>query len=101
MAEVNIDEPFDTISRPCPEVKEPAREILDHSYLFLPNNKINVEALKSHFIREGRINISDITLITSMAAQLFKKEPNVLDISEEVRVAGDLHGRNFFIFTFL
>ncbi|KAH7819060.1 putative calcineurin A [Monocercomonoides exilis] len=89
---VDIGESFDTISRPCSDVPEPAKDILDHSVLFMAPNKINIPALKEHFVREGRINISDITTIVNMAAQIFRTEPNVLDISGEVRVAGDLHG---------
>lgn len=92
MTQVDISQPFDTISRPCPEVVEPAREIFDHATLFLSPNKVNIPALTQHFIREGRINISDITYIVNLATQIFKNEPNVLEISDEVRVAGDLHG---------
>ena len=89
---VDISKPFDTISRPCPDVQEPAREIFDHNKVFIGPNKIDVDALSKHFIKEGRINIEDILQIIKMAMEIFRSEPNVLDITEEVRVAGDLHG---------
>ncbi|KAA6403859.1 MAG: putative Calcineurin subunit A [Streblomastix strix] len=83
---------FDTVTRPCPEVPEPAKDILSRQSLFNAEGKINTDALHEHFVREGRINIADITDICNNASQLFKTEPNVLDISGEVRVCGDLHG---------
>ena len=89
---VDISKPFDTVTRPCPDVQEPAREIFDHSKVFIGPNKIDVDALSNHFIKEGRINIEDILQIIKMAMEIFRSEPNVLDITDEVRVAGDLHG---------
>ena len=93
----DLSKPFDTINRPCADVPEPARKIFEHSDLFLAPNKINIPALKDHFIHEGRVNLADIQLIIKMAQEIFRSEPNVLDITDEVRVAGDLHGLNSYI----
>jgi serine/threonine-protein phosphatase 2B catalytic subunit len=72
--------------------QEPAREILTHSQLFFDKNKINIPLLQNHLTLEGRINISDVVAIINAASAIFKTEPNVLDISGEVRAVGDLHG---------
>ena len=92
MTTLDISQPFDTVSRPCPTVTEPSREILDHSKLFTASNKINIQVLSDHFVKEGRLHIPDIIQIITTAAQIFRTEHNVLDIQDEVRVAGDLHG---------
>jgi hypothetical protein len=69
-----------------------AKDILEHDLLFLEPRKINIPLLADHMRREGRVNISDISRIVNFAVALFKTEPNVLEIPNEVRVVGDLHG---------
>jgi hypothetical protein len=72
-----------------------AKDILEHDTLFLNDNKVNIPLLQEHLTKEGRIEISDIAILVNYSMALFRAEPNVLEISEEVRVVGDLHGVYF------
>ncbi|KAK2964350.1 putative Serine/threonine-protein phosphatase 2B catalytic subunit [Blattamonas nauphoetae] len=91
MTEVDFYKPFDTVNRPCPDVPEPSKDILERDVLFGKDGTINLPALQDHLVREGRLAIPDITEICNRAAAIFRTEPNVVEIGDEVRVAGDLH----------
>ena len=51
--------------------------------------------LKEHFQREGRLAPDLATYLVSSVAQLFRSEPNMLELKYPITVCGDLHGQFF------
>ena len=44
----------------------------------------DIEFLKQHFIREGRLTEDQAAFILTKTAEVFKKEPNVLDVDAPI-----------------
>ncbi|OMJ76388.1 hypothetical protein SteCoe_24256 [Stentor coeruleus] len=51
--------------------------------------------LKDHFFREGTITKSDALKIIHQAELIFKKEDNLMQLSDPVTVVGDIHGQYY------
>ena len=51
--------------------------------------------LKEHFQREGRLAADLASYLVSSVAQLFRAEPNMLELKYPITVCGDLHGQFF------
>jgi serine/threonine-protein phosphatase 2B catalytic subunit len=61
--------------------------------LFLPNGLPNLEFLKDHFTKEGRLQEYQVIKILEMGADALRKEPNLLKVAAPVTVCGDIHGQ--------
>lgn len=67
---------------------------LSHKLLFSEkNNKPNIEVLKNHLKKEGKISKSDFLQIISDASSMFLSESNLLHLSEPISIIGDIHGQ--------
>ena len=81
--------------RACKEVPPPPLRPLDSEDLF-PKHLGGVpdtEALKSHLIKEGKLLKEDVLRIVFQARESFKREKNLLRVSEPVNIVGDVHGQ--------
>ena len=54
---------------------------------------LNLDAVKRHFMAEGRLRTEDAIALIRATTDLFQAEPNVLMLHEPVIVVGDLHGQ--------
>jgi len=59
------------------------------------DNSINLENLKEHLRREGRLQMEDALDLVSMAAEIFRNEPNLLVLKDPITICGDIHGQFF------
>lgn len=73
----------------------PVADPLPHSRLFKADNTYNCETLKEHFFQEGKLTLADAIQIVKRAAEVFRNEPNLLRINEQVTVVGDIHGQYY------
>jgi serine/threonine-protein phosphatase 2B catalytic subunit len=70
----------------------PIARIPDTSAIFngeLPKWKV----LKGLFAREGRISKRDCMTIITKATDIFRREPNLIQLQDPVTVVGDVHGQ--------
>ncbi|KAH9896538.1 Metallo-dependent phosphatase [Cubamyces lactineus] len=86
--------------RQAPHVPPPATHIPtdDEFYAFDPHtgrHRPNVDYLKNHFFREGRISHHHALFILEQATDLMSREPNLLAVSGPVTVCGDIHGQYY------
>lgn len=90
--------PVDYRARQVPDCPDIARETLSKAALF-PNpanpSAINLSLLRDHLLREGKISKEAFLHLINLAAEIFRKEPNVLTLTGETRVCGDLHGQYY------
>ena len=63
--------------------------------LFDPEGRVNLDYMKNHFLREGRLTPQQALKVINAATEVFKTEPNVLDIDSPLTVCGDIHGQFF------
>jgi serine/threonine-protein phosphatase 2B catalytic subunit len=52
----------------------------------------NIDLLRKHLLREGRLEKKELIEIIKGATAIMKKEPNVLKMKEPVIIVGDIHG---------
>ncbi|KAI0654987.1 Metallo-dependent phosphatase [Cubamyces menziesii] len=86
--------------RQAPHVPPPATHIPtdDEFYVFDPHtgrHRPNVDYLKTHFFREGRISHHHAMFILDQATDLMSREPNLLAVPGPVTVCGDIHGQYY------
>ncbi|OZJ05413.1 Serine/threonine-protein phosphatase 2B catalytic subunit [Bifiguratus adelaidae] len=60
-----------------------------------PNQLPNLEFLKNHFYREGRLSEEQALFIIQKGTELFRAEPNILHVSSPITVCGDIHGQYY------
>jgi len=58
-------------------------------------DKPNVDALKDHFFAEGKLHKHDVMKLIGRAAELWRSEPNLLQVAAPVTVCGDVHGQYY------
>ncbi|KAJ3390844.1 3',5'-cyclic-nucleotide phosphodiesterase (PDEase) (3':5'-CNP) [Entophlyctis sp. JEL0112] len=58
-------------------------------------SKPDLEFLKTHFTREGRLTEEQALLIIRKGTEILSKEPTMLDIAAPITVCGDVHGQYF------
>ncbi|KAJ3326164.1 3',5'-cyclic-nucleotide phosphodiesterase (PDEase) (3':5'-CNP) [Boothiomyces sp. JEL0866] len=57
--------------------------------------KPDLEFLKQHFFREGRLTTKQALFIIKKATEILKKEGTVLDLEAPLTVCGDIHGQYY------
>lgn len=58
-------------------------------------SKPNLQFLKQHFYREGRLTEDQAMWIINKGTELLKAEPNLLEMDAPITVCGDVHGQYF------
>lgn len=86
-----------TMDRVCKEVQAPATQTPRHDQFFSPHdrNKPNLQFLKQHFYREGRLTEEQALWIIQAGTDILKKEPNLLEMDAPITVCGDVHGQYY------
>ena len=74
-------------------VEMPIARPLTGSKVFLSNNLPNWKVLKDFLTREARLLKSDLMAIFSTASDIFRREPNLIEIQDPITVVGDIHGQ--------
>lgn len=57
--------------------------------------KPDVQFLKNHFYREGRLTHDQARYILVQATELLRAEPNLLELDAPITVCGDIHGQYY------
>jgi serine/threonine-protein phosphatase 2B catalytic subunit len=65
--------------------------------VLLPHDrtKPNLQFLKQHFYREGRLTEEQALWIIHTGTEVLRSEPNLLDMDAPITVCGDVHGQYF------
>lgn len=86
----------DTDSRNI-EVQAPAFQTPTNEQFWSPEDptKPNLQFLKQHFYREGRLTEEQALWIINTGAQLLRSEPNLLEMDAPITVCGDVHGQYY------
>ncbi len=58
-------------------------------------SKPNLQFLKQHFYREGRLTEEQALWIIQLGTEVLKNEPNLLEMDAPITVCGDVHGQYF------
>jgi serine/threonine-protein phosphatase 2B catalytic subunit len=58
-------------------------------------SKPDIQFLKQHFIREGRLTEKQALYILEKGTELLKAEPNLLEMDAPITVCGDVHGQYY------
>jgi hypothetical protein len=80
-----------TTERVMKDVPEPTREVLTMNQVYTKDGKINCDLLKEHFRKEGRIALDVAKRIINTAKDLFKAEPNVLELKTPLNSTHSSH----------
>ena len=59
------------------------------------SRKPNLQFLKQHFCREGRLTEEQALSIIQAGTEVLKSEPNLLEMDAPITVCGDVHGQYF------
>ena len=59
------------------------------------NGKYNIEQIKNHFLHAGLIKEESISELIKQSIEIFRKEPNVIEVNERSVVYGDYHAQYF------
>ncbi|KAI8836062.1 Metallo-dependent phosphatase-like protein [Chytriomyces cf. hyalinus JEL632] len=97
---VHVTDSGETVStreRYCKDVEAPATFIPTNEQFFSKKDptKPDLEFLKNHFAREGRISQEQALLILRKTTEILSNEPTLLDIAAPITVCGDVHGQFF------
>ncbi|KAL8645511.1 MAG: hypothetical protein Q9226_007267, partial [Calogaya cf. arnoldii] len=86
-----------TQERVCKDVQAPAFHPPTHDQFRSPHdrNKPNLQFLKQHFYREGRLTEEQALFIIEEGTKVLKSEPNLLEMDAPITVCGDVHGQYF------
>lgn len=58
-------------------------------------SKPNLQFLKQHFYREGRLTEEQAIWILNEGCKLLEREPNLLEMDAPITVCGDVHGQYY------
>ncbi|MCJ1287886.1 3',5'-cyclic-nucleotide phosphodiesterase (PDEase) (3':5'-CNP) [Xylographa opegraphella] len=86
-----------TQERVCKEVQAPAFNppTDDQFFSSQDRSKPNLQFLKQHFYREGRLTEDQALWIIQAGTEVLKSEPNLLEMDAPITVCGDVHGQYF------
>ncbi|KAK9474127.1 Metallo-dependent phosphatase [Dipodascopsis tothii] len=86
-----------TTERVVKEVQAPAWHLPTDEEFFDPvdRSKPNVEFLRTHFCREGRLTEEQAMYIIKAGTEILMREPTLLEVDAPVTVCGDIHGQYF------
>lgn len=86
-----------TQDRVCKEIQAPAVHPPTDEQFFSPHDrsKPNLQYLKQHFYREGRLTEEQALWIIGRGTELLKAEPNLLEMDAPITVCGDVHGQYY------
>ncbi|KAK2811453.1 hypothetical protein FQN50_002076 [Emmonsiellopsis sp. PD_5] len=86
-----------TQERVCKEVQAPAFQLPTNEQFWSPEDpsKPNLQFLKQHFYREGRLTEEQALWIIHTGTQLLRAEPNLLEMDAPITVCGDVHGQYY------
>jgi len=79
------------------DVQAPAFHPPTDEQFFSPTdpNKPNLQFLKQHFYREGRLTEDQALWILSECTKVLSQEPNLLEMDAPITVCGDVHGQYY------
>ncbi|KAL9612714.1 MAG: hypothetical protein Q9167_002705 [Letrouitia subvulpina] len=86
-----------TQERVCKDVQAPAFNPPTQDQFYSPHDrhKPNLQFLKTHFYREGRLTEEQALWIIEQGTAILKGEPNLLEMDAPITVCGDVHGQYF------
>ncbi|KAM0130599.1 hypothetical protein ACHAPC_001628 [Botrytis cinerea] len=86
-----------TMERVCKDVQAPAMVPPTDQQFFSPQDpsKPNLQFLKQHFYREGRLTEEQALFILEEGTKVLKQEPNLLEMDAPITVCGDVHGQYY------
>ncbi|KKK19540.1 hypothetical protein P175DRAFT_0504509 [Aspergillus ochraceoroseus IBT 24754] len=86
-----------TLERVVKEVQAPALNTPSDDQFWSPEDpsKPNLQFLKQHFYREGRLTEDQALWIIHAGTQLLRAEPNLLEMDAPITVCGDVHGQYY------
>ncbi|KAH8805800.1 serine/threonine protein phosphatase 2B catalytic subunit [Xylogone sp. PMI_703] len=86
-----------TMERVCKDVQAPAMHPPTDEQFFSPEDstKPNLQFLKRHFYREGRLTEEQALYIIEEGTKILKQEPNLLEMDAPITVCGDVHGQYY------
>ncbi|PLB35775.1 serine/threonine-protein phosphatase 2B catalytic subunit [Aspergillus candidus] len=86
-----------TTERVVKEVQAPALNTPPDDLFWSPDDpsKPNLQFLKQHFYREGRLTEDQALWIIQAGSQLLRSEPNLLEMDAPITVCGDVHGQYY------
>ncbi|KAJ8071237.1 hypothetical protein OCU04_001572 [Sclerotinia nivalis] len=86
-----------TMERVCKDVQAPAMVPPTDQQFFSPQDpsKPNLQFLKQHFYREGRLTEEQALFILEEGSKVLKQEPNLLEMDAPITVCGDVHGQYY------
>lgn len=79
------------------EVQAPALSYPPDDMFWSPEDpsKPNLQYLKQHLYREGRLSEEQALWIIHAGTQVLKAEPNLLEMDAPITVCGDVHGQYY------
>lgn len=86
-----------TLERVCKDVQAPAMQPPTEDQFWSPHDrsKPNLQFLKQHLYREGRVTHEQAMWIIHRGTELLEAEPNLLEMDAPITVCGDIHGQYF------
>ncbi|KAL4896010.1 calcineurin catalytic subunit CnaA [Aspergillus ambiguus] len=86
-----------TMERVIKEVQAPALNTPSDDQFWSPEDptKPNLQFLKNHFYREGRLTEDQALWIIHAGTEILKSEPNLLEMDAPITVCGDVHGQYY------
>ncbi|EFX03610.1 serine/threonine-protein phosphatase 2b catalytic subunit [Grosmannia clavigera kw1407] len=86
-----------TLERVCKDVQAPATYKPTDEQFFTDEShtKPDINFLKTHFYREGRLTDEQALWIIHAGTELLRAEPNMLEMDAPITVCGDVHGQYY------
>lgn len=85
-----------TVDRPIKSVPAPAtNKPTDDEVFDRATGKPNLEFLKDHFYREGRLSNDQAIRIVEAGTRILEQEPTLLEVDAPITICGDVHGQFF------